>query len=359
MFFQAGSSRRLLRAGSALAVLSGACALLVARPAVAQSEDAASAQALFDEAKKTMEAGDLASACPKFAESQRLDPGIGTLTGLALCHEKQGKTASAWAEYLEVVTEAGRANQPERAKFAKQHAADLEPKLSKLTITVAPETAKLAGLAIKRDDNAVRAATWGVALPVDPGTHTVEATATGKQKWTSQVEVGAQTDSKSLAVPALEEDTTANATPDSAPPKTDEGAAEKPASEDGGGKRIAGLVIGGVGVLGLAGGTIFGIEAISKSNQAKGVCSPSLCTGPGAAAAVATNNDAKSSALISDIGFGVGIAGLAVGAFLFFTAPNGQSPAAAPQPAAASKNTFRITPFVAREGGGAAFLATW
>ena len=71
------------------------------------------------------------------------------------------------------------------------------------------------------------------------------------------------------------------------------------------------------------------------------------------------NNDAKTAAVISDVGFGVGIVGLGVGAFLFLTAPNGGTPSPSATPAAAAKNTFRVMPFVTREGGGAAVLASW
>jgi hypothetical protein len=346
--------------------LAGACAFLTVRPAAAQSDDAASAQALFDDAKKAMDTGDYATACPKFAESQRLDPGVGTLLALAACHEKQGKTASAWAEYLEVVTEAQRQGQAPRATFAKNHAADLESKLSKLTITVDPATAKLPGLIIKRDDANVRQASWGTALPVDPGSHTIVATATGKQKWTSQVDVGAQADTKSVAVPALEDEVTESAGTgtEGAGTKTDEkGTTETPppASGGGGSMRTIGLIVGGVGVVGLVGGSIFGIEAISKSSQAKNDCPGGLCPASPSNStwsnANSVNNDAKSAALISDVGFGVAVVGLGVGAALFLMSPSGGNPSTTPTQAA--KNTFRVTPFVTRDGGGAAILASW
>jgi serine/threonine-protein kinase len=360
-FPAAGSRARVLRA-SALASLCGLSMVFVAPRAFAQSDDAAAAQALFEEGKKALQAGDFNTACPKLAESQKLDPGAGTLFMLAICHEKAGLTASAWAEYLEVVTEAQRAGGAEnlkRADYSKQHAGDLEPKLSKLTITVAPETGKLAGLSIKRDDKPVRQATWGVALPVDPGTHNIEVTATGKQKWTSQIEVGAQADSKSIAVPGLEDDATntTNGNGGTETSKTDETSKEtpQPSKDDGSGKRVAGLVVGGIGVVGIGLGSFFGITAISKSSDAKKDCSPTLCTD---STSVSTNNDAKSAALIADIGFGAGVVALGVGAFLFLTAPSASSPAAS-QPAAPAKNTITVTPYFAREGGGAAVLATF
>lgn len=102
-----------------LAVPAACAALLTPAAAFAQETGAAVAEALFRTGRALMAAGDAARACPKFAESNRLDPKLGTLLNLALCHETVGLKASAWAEYNEAATIAGRAGQSERERVAR------------------------------------------------------------------------------------------------------------------------------------------------------------------------------------------------------------------------------------------------
>src|SRR5262249_28813065 len=131
--------------GAALALLA-ALAPAVARPdppgqadhaAQAASADVAMAEALFREGKRLMEAGDVAAACAKFAASYHIDDRLGTLLNLATCHERQDKTASAWAEFVRAHTLATRAGSKERAAYAAEHIESLEPRLLHLVVVVA------------------------------------------------------------------------------------------------------------------------------------------------------------------------------------------------------------------------------
>src|SRR5512136_2811036 len=65
--------------------------------------DPAAAEVLFREGRKLVAANDFAAACPKFAESQRLDPAVGTLLNWAACEEHVGKLASAWQRWKEAL----------------------------------------------------------------------------------------------------------------------------------------------------------------------------------------------------------------------------------------------------------------
>jgi hypothetical protein len=343
------------------AVLAG---VLVAGAAEAQSSaprDPALAETLFQDAKQRMTHGDYAGACPKLAESYRLDPGSGTLTALALCHEQLGKNATAWAEFIELVSEAQRGGRGDREKFARQHAAALEPGLSRLTITVAPETAALADVQIQRDKVIVGSAAWDVASPIDPGDHVVEATAPDRQSWSAHIQVGANGDRQVVAVPALAPNpASASETAPSIgaagaePKETGSSASETPPAHGGNAQRAAGIGIGAAGLVSLAFGSYFGVQALSKSHDAKQVCSPSSCSDPNA---VHENNLAKTDALVSDITLGAGIVAFGVGAYLLLSAPSG-----APAPSSADsarQHRVRVIPLVGRGIGGVALQTAW
>jgi hypothetical protein len=325
--------------------------------ALAQSTgDAATAEALFNEAKKLSDSGDYASACPKLAESQRLDPGGGTLTALAVCHESQGKTASAWAEFIQVASDARQARRADREKFARQHIATLEPKLSKLTVIVDPQAQGLSGLEVHRDDIVIGQAAWGTPVPVDPGDHAIEARANGKQTWSTHVTIGDSADMQTVTVPPLD-DAPAPVAPVVAPtPPTEETDENKPSSEEvpavdastGSGQRIAGVVVGSVGLAFAVVGSIFGASALSSASSANQLCPNATCSN---AQGVNDESSAKSSALYSDVMFGGAVVAVAVGVVLYATAPRAPK---APPPV-----TEGFVPMMFVRGGGAGYAVRW
>src|SRR5512142_799528 len=80
--------------------------LLLLSPAVlAQPRDPAAADRLFKEGREAFDKGDYATACPKFAESQKADPAPGTILNLALCEERQGKVANARGHVVELLAQ--------------------------------------------------------------------------------------------------------------------------------------------------------------------------------------------------------------------------------------------------------------
>src|SRR5688572_6405870 len=151
--------------------------VLSAAEARAEAYDSAGAEVLFREGKQLMNEKDYAAACPKLAESYRLDPATGSLLALALCYERAGKLASAWVAYTDAAARAKREGQTDREQGAKARARELEPKLARLIVNVeAPDTP---GLEVTRDGVQLGAAALGSAIPVDHGEHVVEARAPG------------------------------------------------------------------------------------------------------------------------------------------------------------------------------------
>ena len=294
---------------------------LVFAPAAAraQSGDSAVAQALFDDAKVLLADGHAVEACPKLEESQRLDPRSGTLINLASCYEQTGRLASAWGRYIDAATAAKASGNPEREAVARERAAALAPRLSKLLITVAPVTRSLQGLELTRDGVALGVAAWGAALPSDAGEHQVVAKAPGYAPFQTKVAVVGEGKTTTLNVPEL------TALASTQPPTTEP--PPPPTSHGLGSMRVAALVAGGVGVVGVGLGTAFGLASKAKHDEANKYCSGAACTD---SRGVTAGDTAQTDGNISTIAMIVGGVGLAAGVTLWLTAPkrNSDSPGA-------------------------------
>ncbi|MCA9624492.1 MAG: PEGA domain-containing protein [Myxococcales bacterium] len=173
--------------------------VLLAFPALARAADPA-AEALFQDAIALMKEGRFAEACPKLAASQAREAKSGTLLVLGSCHEQLGQTATAWAEYTEAATLARTEGRSENAEKAQEFAQAVAPLLSRLTIDVAAQPVEIE---VTLDGVRIAPATYGTALPVDPGPHQVEAQAAGHEPWSGSITVGADADQQTLTVPAL------------------------------------------------------------------------------------------------------------------------------------------------------------
>lgn len=225
---------------------------VVATPA--RASDKAAAEALFQAGKQLMDAGRLEEACPKLAASMQEDPSPGTMLNLALCHEKQGKIATAWAEYTEAAALAKQRGESARADVAQEFSAKLEPRLSRLAIDV---TAPVSGLEITRDGQRVLPASFGVGVPVDPGTHEIVARAPGYLEWSTRVSLTGEAQQQQVAVPQL-----------------------RPVGREKGPRPllVAGIALASVGAAGLVVGGVFGGLASSNQSEADADCPDLACT---------------------------------------------------------------------------------
>jgi hypothetical protein len=159
----------------------------------------------------------------------------------------------------------------------------------------------------------------GVAVPVDPGTHTVEASAPGKQPWRVTVDISTGPSSKSVIVPALRDAPRAPAEPTKATGTKPTGQAS---DDSGNTQRIVAYTLGGAGVVGIGVGSAFGLSAMSKNDESnREGCDGNECT----PAAAEIRKDAQSAGTASTVAFAVGGALLAAGVVVFFTASSSES----------------------------------
>ena len=113
-----------------LAATTCAFVLLASSPAFADpsAADRTLANSLFEEGRALGKAGKWSEACLKLEASQKLASGIGTLFNLGDCYEHVGRTASAFAAFVETAEQARLANQRDRETIATSRAATLAPK---------------------------------------------------------------------------------------------------------------------------------------------------------------------------------------------------------------------------------------
>lgn len=304
---------RCLALGAVLLVQPAAAASPASQGATQTSRDRIAAQALFDEGRELMQNGLPSEACPRFEESNRLEPGLGTRFHLATCYEALGKLASAHALFLEVAAEAKQRGQDERERVARQKAQALEPRLSRLTVEVpfssSPE------LRIERDGTPIGSAQWGLAVPVDPGRHRVSASAPGRSPWSTEVSVAAEGAFTRVEVPPLVETQQSFFAPTT---------------------RKLGLAALGVGVGTIALGSVFTVQAISKKDASKEAgCSNDRCpTEEG----LSLRQQAISAGQRATWAMSIGAVGLGAAAALFWLVPTGE------------ENALEVTPTADREG---------
>lgn len=314
-----------------LGLLPLALAALSPAPARAQADASSRALAvqLFDEAEALLEKQQVAQACPKYAESYRLDPQLGVLIYLAECYEKNGQLASAWGSFREA-EEIARKRGDARGEHARERAGALEPRLSYLVIKV-PDEARVAGLEVLRDGAVLAPVLWGSRTAIDAGSHRVEARARGHKPWQVEVVVKEEGGSTALDVPRLAPGPSA-----SGATELDGGPATKGTSQ-----RIAAIAVGGLGLAAVGAGGFFGLSAQSSYSDSKELCSDrGFCTPRG----TELRESAKSKALIATIATGAGAAALVTAGVLWFTAPKPESTAEQATRARATRAAWSFAP---------------
>jgi hypothetical protein len=286
------------------------------------------AEALFRDARAAMKAGDLDKACPKFAESQRLDPSPGTLLNLAICEERLGRVATAWVRFRELLDTV--ASDDPRARIASEHLAALGPSLPQLRLSLRPEPGQR--LVVALDGVELDAASLDVFLPVDPGQHRIVVSDDRGQRVEQVVTVplGGQIERELvLAAPQPDERVSASPLPQTEPVRRDRREPPRPAPSQGlHGLEIAGFAAGGAGIAALGVAGYFALDALALKNEsnADGHCDSSGCDPRGLALRQEAVNKGDTATLLSVTGGVVAAGGVA----LYFLGRSKRSAAARP-----------------------------
>ena len=316
----------ILLATSCIALAAGAATASVAHA------QGGTPQAQFDYGLAEMEGGRYATGCPALAESYRLDPHPGVLFTLAECENRWGssrrrsRTTRRTSILFAHMSDAEKGRQRARERVASAQRERLRGEVPQLAIALPPSAPP--GTTVSRDGARLGAPSLGVAAPVDPGEHVVVAKTPDGVAHESRVNV-ARGEHRSLVLDL-------SAPPPVSPPPPPAGPAtiaQPPATATaatGSPLRTWAWVAGGIGLAGLAAGSVAGAIVMGDKSTIDANCHPDkTCNPQGLGAA----NDASRLGLVSDIAFGVGGAGVVAAVVLLLVAPSSAvQPVAAAQP---------------------------
>ena len=114
-------------------------------------------------------------------------------------------------------------------------------------------------------------------------------------------------------------------------------------------RKFIALGVGGGGVVAAAVGLVFGAKASGSMSDAKELCGDDLsCSAANFDRGKKLVSDARSAGTISTVLVGVGIAAIAAGAVVYFTAPK-----------APERSTARLVPVPHESGAGLALVGTF
>jgi hypothetical protein len=283
-------ARCLFHAGVASALLFASSSAQAGDPAAAREQVKLGYQLAQD--------GKCEEAIPHFVESLRLDAKAITLINLASCEEKTAKLADALGHWVEARARAQAEGNAAIEEEAEKKAKALEPRLPKLTVAL-PGASQATDPEVVRDGVVLGAASMGVALPVNPGAHTLVVRAKDREE-TSQTITIAEGESKLVQLKLGGPKKAVAAAPVTGP------------ATEGGGTSPLVYVGFGTAIAGVAVGTITGLLAFGKASTAKTECpNVSDCSTAGSDAV----DSGRTLGTISTIGFIVGGVGAAVGLY--------------------------------------------
>jgi serine/threonine-protein kinase len=312
----------------------------------------ASGDAALRAGQKLLANGKFHEAAEKLAESYRIEPKTGTLLVLANAHEKEGRMATAWAEYKRVLEESTKQGNKKRAEEARTRVAESYKKIAYVKLDVGQSNAT----DIQIDGKIIDKSAWDTPQQLDPGPHEVKVGGANNRLKVVAMTLQPGPVTQSLSVPTLtaadeqaappvattmpadvpKESSVTPASTSAPDPATslDDGSPAPSASASTGSApppksggisgRTIGYIVGGVGLVGVGVGSYFGVVALGNKKDVDAHCatgnSGSLtsnaigCDATGYQA----QKDAHTNGNISTIAIGVGAAALVTGVVLIF-----------------------------------------
>lgn len=327
------------------ALLLSVCCLaaaLVGSPASAEmsAADKETARGLMVQGNELYDKGDYAGAIKAIKGAHSIMGVPSTGFALARAYAASGALIEARDLALEVTRMPQKANEPAAFKRARTQAEELAASLASKIPSVQIDLQGVppnAAAEVRLDDTVVPPNLVGLPRKVNPGKHSLTATAPGFAVSRATVEVregeqkvvtivltaAGQPQAAPVTTTTVKPVETAQPAPDAAPRK---------------GPSSLTWIGFGVGAAGLITGTVTGLMTLSKASSAKSQCEGNVCQ-PSAQSDI---DSGKTLGMVSNIGFGVGIAGVAVGVITLLASPK----EAPPTPAAASGRSLRVVPVV-------------
>lgn len=297
--------------------------LLAAPAAHAQDippENIAAARSLGIEGVKLANEGNCAAAMEKLARAEALYHAPTILGRLGECQVEVGQIVLGTENLNRVVREQLAPDAPrafvEAQARAKKVLNKALPRIAFLVIRVTPPEAQPS---VTVGDAAVPPALIGAPRPTDPGTSTITVTAPGYMRLERKVTL-AEGERQEVAL-TLMADQAAQAPPTAPPPQPVPAEPPPPPPPPEGKSNTLAYVMLGAGAAGLAVGGVTGLMAISKKGSLE--CPENRCP-PDQHDSL---DSANSLALISTIGFGVGVVGVALGGVFLLSGGESSEPA--------------------------------
>jgi tetratricopeptide (TPR) repeat protein len=292
----------------------------------ADAQSNSQATRLFEEGRALAKEGKYEEACDRYSKSYELERAAGTLLNLGDCAEREGQLRRAWQMFDAVAREYKKTGRAKGAKFARERADALAPKLATVVVRLAEPG--VAGLTIRIGGRAVPPEAE-IVERLDAGAVPIEVGAPGREPFstTADATVGAEV---VVEVPALRAMDGVIVAPPPPPPPIEVRTRRQRT------RVVIAAGVAGAGVIGLGVAGAFALSARSEygkyQDKLDELCTPSCTQDVYDMAAPFYDRSVRRADLAT--GFVIGGAALAAGGLvLYLTAPREQitiAPAASP-----------------------------